>query len=78
MWILVMLMMTAQGPRFEAYPQPMASQEMCENVLTQSQASLNEMLEKAKIEARPILRCLQWGDEILGPPVKVVPQEKAE
>jgi hypothetical protein len=61
MWILVLLMVTGQGPMFNAHPKPMSESE-CAQAKLAVEADLTAKFEKANIKDMTFtIRCVQWG-----------------
>jgi hypothetical protein len=57
MWILVMLMVTAQGQMFQSHPKPM-SQSECDIAKVAVETDLQTKLPDG---IKATLRCVQWG-----------------
>jgi hypothetical protein len=69
MWMLVLLMVTGNGPAFNAHPKPMSESE-CQQALVSATQQLEQLQEKAKTDMKFTMRCVQWPGEETAPPVK--------
>ena len=60
MWILVMFLVTANGPMFQSHPKPM-TQEECQQAKTTTENDIATKFKDANIKAE--FKCLPWGEE---------------
>ena len=63
MWMLVLFMVTAQGPMFQAHPKPMSEAE-CNQAKIVTENQLAQMQAKAHTNMKATLACVQWPGEM--------------
>ncbi len=61
MWLLVMLIISGDGPSFSVYPKPTHSAAECQMMLTQTEARLDQLKDVMKgKEVKTELKCVSW------------------
>ena len=65
MWILILMLVSGEGPSFQVYPTPFHSAEECQQALAMTEVKMTEFTKKLNnVDVKFFLKCANWGPTV--------------